>query len=167
VTSFVTEALTREHDRTAFRCGVEALDRYLREFALQDMRRRVSGCFIALDDGCRIIGFYTLAATSVAIDALPPEVTRRLPPYPLVPAVIMGRLAVATEYQGQSLGRALIIDAAIRIDRMRLGAFAMIVDSKDDRVLAFYRTNGFTLLPGETRRLFAPLVTLLRGQHGG
>ena len=79
----------------------------------------------------------------------------------------MGRLAVATEYQGQSLGRALIIDAAIRIDRMRLGAFAMIVDGKDDRVLAFYRANGFTLLPGETRRLFAPLATLLRGQHGG
>jgi ribosomal protein S18 acetylase RimI-like enzyme len=167
VTSFVTEALTREHDRTAFRCGVEALDRYLREFALQDMRRRVSGCFVALDDGRRIIGFYTLAATSVAIDALPPELTRRLPPYPLVPAVIMGRLAVATEYQGQSLGRALIIDAAIRIDRMRLGAFAMIVDGKDDRVLAFYRGNGFMLLPGETRRLFAPLATLLRGERGG
>jgi hypothetical protein len=115
VTSFVTEALTREHDRTAFRCGVEALDRYLREFALQDMRRRVSGCFIALDEWRRIIGFYTLATTSVAIDALPPELTRRLPPYPLVPG----------GDHGPSCRR--------RIDRMRLDAFAMIVDGEDDR----------------------------------
>jgi ribosomal protein S18 acetylase RimI-like enzyme len=166
VTPFVTEALSRDHDRTAFRSGVDVLDRYLREFALQDMRRRVTGCFVAVNDARAIVGFYTLAATSVAIEALPSGFSKRLPPYPLVPAVLMGRLAVATEYQRQRLGRALIIDAAIRTDRMRIGAFAMIVDAKDDRALAFYRDNSFTLLPGETRRLFAPLATLLRGQSG-
>jgi GNAT superfamily N-acetyltransferase len=164
VTPFVTETLGRDHDRTTFRSGVEALDRYLRELALQDMRRRVAGCFVALSDARDIMGFYTLAATSVTLDALPADVTKRLPHYPLVPAVLMGRLAVAAEYQGQGLGRALIFDAAIRTDRMRIGAFAIIVDAKDARAVAFYQSNGFALIPGETRRLFVPVATALRGQ---
>jgi GNAT superfamily N-acetyltransferase len=164
VTPFVTEALSRDHDRTTFRSGVDVLDRYLKELALQDMRRRVAGCFVALSDARSIVGFYTLAATSVAIDALPPDMTKRLPPYPLVPAVLMGRLAVAAPYQGQGLGKALIVDAAIRTDRFRIGAFAVIVDAKDDQAMAFYQSNGFALLPGETRRLFVPLTTLLRSQ---
>jgi len=163
VTPFVTEALSREHDRTAFRSGVDALDRYLRELALQDIKRRVAGCFVALDEARAITGFYTLAATSVAVDALPQDLRKRLPRYPLVPAVLMGRLAVAVEYQGRGLGRALIFDAAIRTDRLGIVAFAVIVDAKDDRAVAFYQANGFALIPGESRRLFVPVATVLRG----
>lgn len=166
MTSFATEALSREHDRTAFRSGVDALDRYLRELALQDVKRRIAGCFVALDNVRQIVGFYTLAATSVAVDALPPDLTKRLPRYPLLPAVLIGRLAVAVEYQGQGLGRALIFDAAIRTDRLGIGAFAIIVDAKDDRAVGFYRANGFALIPGEGRRLFVPVATALRGDGG-
>jgi GNAT superfamily N-acetyltransferase len=166
VTPFVTEALSREHDRGAFRSGVDALDRYLRELALQDVKRRVAGCFVALNDARAITGFYTLAATSVAVDALPPELTKRLPRYPLVPAVLIGRLAVAVEHQGQGLGRALIFDAAIRTDRLGIGAFAIIVDAMDDRAAGFYQGNGFALMPGESRRLFVPVATALRGGDG-
>ncbi len=164
MTPFVTEALSREHDRVAFRSGVDPLDRYLREFALQDMKRRLAGCFVALDDARKIAGFYTLAATSVAVDALPPELTKRLPRYPLIPAVLMGRLAVAAEYQGRGLGRALIFDAAIRTDHLGIGAFAIIVDAKDDRAVGFYRANGFAPIPGEARRLFVPVATALRAE---
>ena len=166
MTPFVTEALSREHDRAAFRSGIDALDRYLRELALQDIKRRVAGCFVTLDDARKITGFYTLAATSVAVDALQPELTKRLPRYPLVPAVLIGRLAVAAEHQGKGLGRALLFDAAIRTDRLGIGAYAMIVDAKDERAVGFYQANGFALIPGESRRLFVPVATALRGGDG-
>ncbi len=82
MTSFVTASLNREHDRNGFRSGVEALDRYLREFAFQDMKRRVAGCFVVLDDAGENAGFYTLSATSVPLKLLPATVTKKLPPIP-------------------------------------------------------------------------------------
>ena len=91
-----------------------------------------------------------------------PDLTKRLPRYPLVPAVLMGRLAVSVEYQRQGLGRALIFDAATSTDRLRIGVFAIIVEAKDDRAVAFYRSTGFALIPGETRRLFVPVATVLQ-----
>jgi GNAT superfamily N-acetyltransferase len=159
---FTTAPLGPRHDRSEFRSGSDALDRYLREQASQDVRRRIAGCFVALDSEERIAGFYTLAAASVALDALPQAMTKGLPRYPAIPAMLIGRLAVAVEHQGKGLGGALIADAVMRTDRLGVGAFALIVDAKDDRAQAFYEANGFVLLPGERRRLCVPLATALQ-----
>jgi GNAT superfamily N-acetyltransferase len=159
--SFVTEPLGRHHDRGAFVSGPDALDSYLKERASQDVRRRIAGCFVAVDDDGKIAGYYTLAATSVRLQALPEEFVKRLPRYPVVPAMLIGRLAVATSYQGKGLGRALIADAVTRVDRLGIGAFALIVDAKDDRAKIFYETNGFVSLPDEERRLCLPIETAL------
>lgn len=162
MTGFVTAPLTREHDRAAFHSGVDALDRYFKEFALQDIKRRMAGCFVSLDDRGAVAAFYTLAATSVAFDSLPAELTKRLPRYPVIPAMLLGRLAVATPRQGQGLGRALVADALLRTDRFGIGAFALIVDAKDARAAAFYAGLGFTRIPDEARRMFLPMVTGLQ-----
>jgi GNAT superfamily N-acetyltransferase len=159
---FSIAPLDRTHDRASFHSGSEPLDRYLRERASQDVRRRIAGCFIATDDQGRIAGFYTLAAASVALDELPERMAKGLPRYPAVPAVLIGRLAVATAYHGKGLGSALIADAIIRTDQLGIGAFAVIVDAKDARAAAFYRANGFLALPGEERRLWIPMETALR-----
>ncbi|MBV8823958.1 MAG: GNAT family N-acetyltransferase [Bradyrhizobiaceae bacterium] len=160
--AFITEPLDRHHDRDAFVCGSDALDRYLKERASQDIRRRVAGCFVAVGDGGKIVGYYTLAATSVRLDAQPGELAKRLPRYPAVPAVLMGRLAIALGHQGKGLGSALIVDAAARVDRVGIGAFALVVDAKDDRAKIFYEANGFVSLPDEERRLCLPIETALQ-----
>lgn len=165
-TPFAIAPLDRTRDRGSFRSGSETLDRYLRERASQDVRRRIAGCFVATDEQGRIAGFYTLAAASVALDALPENMAKGLPQYPTVPAVLIGRLAVATEHHGKGLGSALVADAIIRTDRLGIGAFAVIVDAKDERAAAFYRANGFLALPGEERRLCIPMDTALRALRG-
>jgi len=100
--------------------------------------------------------------THVLTDALPPETTKKLPRYPVIPAMLIGRLAVATKYRGQWLGRALVADAAMRANSFGIGAFALIVDAKDETAAAFYRANGFLRIPDETRRLFLPMATALQ-----
>src|SRR5215216_3629642 len=96
------EPLGPQHDRAAFSCGVAALDRYLREQARQDMTRRVAAAFVLV--GGRpdeIAGYYTLAATGVLLTELPAEVAKRLPRYPVVPATLLGRLAVHERHRGR------------------------------------------------------------------
>ena len=86
----IIEPLSAAHDRDGFTCGVSALDRYLREQASQDVRRRIGNCFVAIDHETRAIaGYYTLAASSVPVAELPDTETRRLPRYPVLPATLI------------------------------------------------------------------------------
>ena len=105
-----------------------------------------------------VAGYYTLTATSVALSSFSPEIVKKLPRYPVVPAVLLGRLAVARHYQGQGLGGILLADALSRTSRAEFGVFAMVVDAKDEAAQRFYEHHGFTLLAGETRRLCLPIA---------
>jgi len=155
---FVTEPLDRRHDRTSFRSGSEALDRYFRERVTQDIRRRVAGCFVAADEQGKV----TL---------LPPRAWCSMPclkPWPKA-CHVPGRSRPLDrpsrsllEHQGKGLGSALIADAVVRADQLGIGAFALIVDAKDDRAKGFYEAIGFVALPGEPRRLCIPIDTALR-----
>jgi ribosomal protein S18 acetylase RimI-like enzyme len=157
------ELLAGEHNRAQFSSGSETLDRYLRTQASQDFKRRTATCFVALDNSTsEIVGYYTLTATSLALDALPPRLVKKLPCYPVVPAVLLGRLAVALTHQGQGWGGVLLADALKRVGRAEVGVFAMVVDAKDEPAQRFYERYGFALLPGENRRLFLPIGEALR-----
>jgi len=161
--SFRIEPLSSAHDRSRFTSGSAPLDRYFREQASQDIKRRIATCFVAVSiETGEVAGFYTLTAASVALDALSPEMARKLPRYPVVPAALLGRLAVARSFQGQGLGSALLGDALLRVARAELGVFAMLVDAKDDGAQRFYERYGFTLLLGEARRLCLSIATALR-----
>ena len=83
---FLIEPLAPNHDRAGFSCGVDALDRYFRQQAGQDVRRRVTACFVARDIATdRIAGFYTLAAGGILLGNMPAHLLKGLPHYPAVP----------------------------------------------------------------------------------
>jgi len=142
---FQIEALAG-HDRLGFNCGVEPLDRYFREQVTQDMRRRATACFVAVDEDGTVAGYYTLAAGAVALTDLPEQLAKRLPRYPSVPVARLGRLAVDQSYRGQKLGAALLWDAGSRAARSEVMAYALVVDAKDDGAAAFYSHHGFIAL---------------------
>lgn len=120
------------HDRSAFDSGSEPLNRYLKEQVSQDVRRRVAACFVALASDDRIAGYYTLAAASLLLNDLPAGIGKKLPRYPTVLTVRMGRLAVDQVFKGQGLGGALLADALDRAARSKIAAYALMVDAKDD-----------------------------------
>ena len=156
--AFRLEVLRAEHDRKAFSCGVEPLDRYFCEQATQDIRRRVSACYVAIDEATSAIaGYYTLAAGGVPLDEMPSQLAKRLPRYASVPVVRMGRLAVDQHYRGKKLGAALLWDAVLRATRSEIAAFALVVDAKDTTAADFYRHHGFVALDDEQRRWLLPL----------
>ena len=155
---FLIEPLAPSHDRAEFTCGVEALDRYFRQQAGQDVRRRATACFVAREIATgRIAGFYTLAAGGVLLGDIPPRLARRLPRYPMVPVAWLGRLAVALAWHGLKLGGALLWDAVERAGRSEVAVHALLVDAKDEQAESFYLHHGFVALAHTPRTLILPL----------
>lgn len=159
---FLLVPLHATHDRTGFCSDSESLNRYLREQVTQDVRRRVAACFVALADGQRIAGYYTLASASLRLADLPASTGKRLPRYPTVSAIRMGHLAVDQAFKGRGLGGALMADALVRAARSEIAAFSLVVDAKDETAVAFYRHHGFIALPDSPLTLFLPLKTVQR-----
>ena len=155
---FSIEALNSAHNRKGFSSGVEPLDRYFRELVTQDVKRRVSNCFVALDAAGAIAGYYTFAAASLPLTELSADEKQRLPRYALLPAGLIGRLAVDQKYQGQRLGSALM-DAAARAEP---AIFALIVDAKDDSAVTFYQRHEFRRFVSKPASLFLPIATALQ-----
>lgn len=156
---FRVAPLDAGHDRTTFNSGSAPLDRYFQQQVTQDVRRRVAACFVSLREQ-RIAGYYTLASASLLLADLPAGVGKKLPRYPTVPTVRMGRLAVDQAFKGEGLGGALLADALDRAARSEIAAYALMVDAKDDSAAAFYRHHGFVALPDSSLTLFLPLAAV-------
>jgi predicted GNAT family N-acyltransferase len=159
---FVIEPLGPKHDRAAFSCGVEILDAYLHKQAGQDPKKRAAVPFVITPDGTTIAGYYTLSQYAVQLDEVPAEVAKRLPKYPMVPATLLGRLAVSSAFRGQGHGATLLMDALYRAlhHSREVASAGVIVDAKDAAARAFYKKYGFLELPRIERRLFLPMGTV-------
>lgn len=156
---FVIEWLA-DQPRADFSCGAPALDRYLREQASQDVKRLIANCFVLRQaTGGAVAGYYTLAATSVPASELPAEALKRMPRYVALPAALVGRLAVDQRFRHLGLGQAMLADAALRVIRGDVKAFALVVDAKDEVAKAFYQRQGFISFESRRTTLFLPLAT--------
>lgn len=111
-------------------------------------------------DGNVVAGYYTLSAASVALTDLPHAIARKLPRYPAIPVVRMGRLAVDQAYRGRRLGAALLVNALQRAAKSEIAAVALTIDAKDETAAAFYRHFGFAPLTSDPLALFMPLATV-------
>jgi GNAT superfamily N-acetyltransferase len=154
------EPLGKHHDRAAFSCGDEALDHYLQRQARQDMAKNVAQVFVLVHrPTMQLAGFYTLSAFSVRATELPEDVARQLPRYPLIPATILGRLAIDQRYRGQGLGGVLLLNALRRArDASQLVAsIAVVVDAKSDEARSFYEHYQFRRFISDEHRLFLPI----------
>jgi GNAT superfamily N-acetyltransferase len=157
------EALGKAHVRMSFSCGNQALDRYLREQANQDMKRQVATAFVLVEPPQKIvIGYYTLASGSLALDEWPEALARKMPRYPLIPVTLLGRLALDKHYQGRRLGQFLLMDALYRCLRasQQIASVAVIVDAINETARHFYQHHGFIAFPRHPRRLFLHMQTI-------
>ena len=161
--NLIIEPFNPTHDRTGFLCGVEALDRYLKKQAKQDIKRRISRIFVATkpDKPKVVIGYYTLSTLSIELNQLPEKLARKLPKHP-VPAALIGRLAIRNYAQGQGVGKLLLADAIKRTLAVsdQIAIYTMVVDAINDNTIGFYEQFGFTRLSDDSPKLFLPLKSI-------
>jgi len=106
-----------------------------------------------------VAAYYTLSAASIPLLDLSLDERKRLPRYPTLPAVRIGRLAVDQRFQRRGLGELMLVNAVHRTIQDAAAAFALLVDAKNDRAAAFYRRYGFRPIVDKPRTLFLPLAT--------
>lgn len=123
--------------REGFHSSSAALNRYFHTQVSQDVKKRVASCFVLVNES-QIIGYYTLSAASVSLADLPDNEQKKLPRYPTVPVVRLGRLALDQQFIGQGFGRFLLIDALKRVVNAEIAAYALLVDAKDEAAINFY-----------------------------
>ena len=161
--NYSTIPLSSVHKKKNFTCGKDLLDNYLHTQAKQDVKRKLSACFILADQDNNIKGFYTLSSAAVNRDLLSDEIRNKLPPsYKDIPATLLGRLAIDKAYRGQGLGAHLLMDALKRsydTSVNSVGSMAVIVDPIDAEAEKFYRKYGFILLP-DSGKMLLPMETI-------
>ena len=161
---FVIEPLDRErHDRAAFACGKEPLDRYLKEQASQDTRKKAAVVFVARrPDSMAVVGYYSLSQASLRLDTVPDAMRKRLPRYPDVPVTLLGRLAIDGAVQRAGLGTLLLGDACRRAASVatEVASTGMLVEALDEDAVVFYEQFGFVRLHEAANRLYLPMESI-------
>lgn len=160
---YVIANLEKKHNKNGFKCGVDALDTYLKIQAWQDIKKNVAVTYVlTVNDSDDVLGFYTLSSMGIIPGELPDEIARKLPRYPILPGALLGRLAVDKNHQDKRIGQYLLIDALKRSLSVsaQIGIVAVVVDAKDDAAVLFYKKFGFIELPDNSQRLFLPLSTI-------
>lgn len=161
--TYKTHPLRPHHNKRDFDCGISSLNRYLQRQASQDQKRKVAACFVFCEND-NVLGYYTLSAATVGLELLPPELQKRLPRYPRIPATLLGRLALSVSAQGKRLGETLLFDAMFRaLDAGEsVASFALLVDvlEIDPDPIPFYEQYGFTRLSDGSRTLYLPMMTI-------
>jgi GNAT superfamily N-acetyltransferase len=148
------EKLQATHDLSDFDCGREELNRFLLRHALQSQNANSAQTYVALSEGA-VRGYYSLTVGSVGHAEATERVKRSMPRYP-IPVLVLARLAVHRDWQGQGLGRGLPKDALVRTERAAdiAGIRALLVHAKDEHARAFYTPYDFEPSPTDPDQLF-------------
>ena len=155
--------LAKADDLSGFSCRNPSFDSYLQERAGQDMRRRAATVvLLRVRNDPEILGYYTINSFGIALTDLPDAMRKRLPRYPVVPAVLIGRLAIDQRHEGKGFGRFLLIDALERAAGLDVAVWGVVVDAIDKKAMRFYERFGFIRLTSDPVRLVLPVETHLK-----
>lgn len=161
--NFVIELLNKDHTIKKFTCGNETLNTYLKTKATQEIRKKITAVYIIRKKNQQnVIGFYTLSSSSIELTNLSADQIKKLPKYKSLPVILLGRLAVALQYQGKKIGEYLLLDSLIRSYNLskQIGSYAVLIDAKDKNIAKFYKKYGFIPTKNEPLKLYLPMNTI-------
>jgi predicted N-acetyltransferase YhbS len=146
--------LQKSHELAGFDCGAAPLNEYLRKHAWENHQGRSARTYVAAKEQ-RVLGYYTIAASSVRKDEVSARVGKGLGNYP-VPVFLLARLAVDQAEQGKGMGAGLLKDAIKRSARAAeiVGCRALAVQAKNVSAKTFYERFGFESSPRNELNLF-------------
>lgn len=155
--------LQSSHDLSQFDCGDSHLNDFLQKYAGQNSKKGICQTYVAVLKASprKVVGYYSLSAAEILFQNIPTKQAKGLPKYP-IPVVRIGRLGVDDSFQGQGIGKDLLLHALanIKATSQQIGVFAAIIDAKDDKAKHFYQKFGFIALLDDPLKLFLPIKSI-------
>lgn len=154
---------SKQHDRSTFQCGDDSLNDYIKTKASQELKKKVSTPLVLTDSPDRqVLGYYCLSSYSISMVDIETATAKGLPRYPLLPATLLGRLAVDLSCQGKGYGDLLISDALKRalMASIQVSSVAVVVDAISQDAARFYRRYGFTEVKTDPMKLYIAMVEI-------
>jgi GNAT superfamily N-acetyltransferase len=154
------EALASDHDVSEFDCGSDAQTDWLRRYALQAQKSDTARVYVVPLEGTRtVVGYYAIAAGSVAHADASARITKGVGRYP-IPVIILTRLGVDQSEQGRGLGSALVRDALFQTAAIaeRAGVRALLIHAETPQAAGFYARLGIGFEPSPTDALHLILL---------
>jgi len=154
------QPLSINHVIDTFDCGVPSMNDWLKRRAAQNQASGATRTFVCTDANDHAIAYYALASSAIAPAATPGRFRRNMPDP--IPVVVLARLAVATSYQGQSIGRALFQDAGRRVIHAAeaIGIRGLLVHALSDDARNFYLNLGLDPSPLDPMTLMVTIADL-------
>ncbi|MBD2500738.1 GNAT family N-acetyltransferase [Anabaena azotica] len=149
------QLITSEHDVSEFKSRSDALNTWLKEKALKKEGDTARTYVVTV--GNKVIGYYCLATASVAHITATSKAKRNAPDP--IPCMLIGRLAVDTDWEKKGIGSGLLRDAITRIVSASqiVGIRCVLVHAKDEEAKEFYLKRKFQPSPIEPLTLMIPL----------
>ncbi|TYQ25372.1 GNAT family N-acetyltransferase [Pseudanabaena sp. UWO310] len=152
-----------KHIRSKFTCTEDSLDHYILKQSSQDLKKGVASVFVLVESSeMQVLGYYTLSAYTVEIANLDNTFAKKLPRYPVLPATLLGRLAVDSSQQGKGLGELLLIDALKKSYEVtkQVASLAVITEALNEKAVSFYTKYGFERFNREPMKLYLPMKSI-------
>jgi len=160
---YLIEPLNKNHNRTNFSCGIPELDEYLLNHANQYKKKGLAVTYVITKvNEVDVLGYYSLSSYGANVEQLPDEIIKKLPRFPVLPATLLGRLAVSYELQGENIGQHLLLSALESSYDLskKLGSLGVVVDAINSRAVKFYKKYGFIEFPDNKDKLFISMKTI-------
>lgn len=141
------------HKLEEFDCGKPVLTDWLLRHARQAQASGLARTFVVCNGIC-VAGYFSLTVGQIDTLEAPERIRRGVGHYP-IPVVILARLAVDADYQGQGLGFSMLQDAIRRTFSIvdQAGIRALLTHPIDANAERFYRRFGFESTPINDRQL--------------
>ena len=153
------QSLSKE-DVESFQCGKNDLDSYIKDGKYKRDIKKDFSKFYGLFVNNKFAGFYTLSTSSIQKDQIS---TKESKPYPAIPTLLIGRLAVSKQYQGNGYSynvMAHIFKNVIDIYQKAGVVFLMLV-AIDNDIISFYEKLGFKLISEDDSKVMALKISSL------
>lgn len=152
-----------KHDRTAFTCGVDRIDNFLKITASKYVAGDVGRIYVAVERGAgRLVGFYAVGPHGIDASELEADMKKRLPNHDRIAAYYLSMIGTHSDVQRKGLGGLLLADALKRCMRSadELGGRFVVLDAINDDAARLYARYGFVPLPSHPGRMLVSMAKL-------